>query len=148
MQAEPNKSYTDSSLYKYSLTPGAVQITDDSEMAMCLARALSQHEVSTQLPVDDIAAWYGKWLQSPPFDIGKEASTSTHIVVSHSSMDGSHVYIVDWLVGLVTHRFSLCWLLWLRGICLQCRCITMCHFSTTTACLLVRYVIRGNHTPY
>eukprot|EP00877_Chromochloris_zofingiensis_P007455 jgi/Chrzof1/2963/Cz12g06070.t1 len=49
---------------------GPGQITDDSEMAMCLARALSQHEVSTQLPVDDIAAWYGKWLQSPPFDIG------------------------------------------------------------------------------
>jgi hypothetical protein len=47
-----------------------LQITDDSEMALCLAQALVAHPASEQLPMNDIAFWYGKWIQSPPFDIG------------------------------------------------------------------------------
>eukprot|EP00775_Hariotina_reticulata_P002837 gene2837-3130_t len=49
---------------------GPGQVTDDSEMALCLMQALMHHPASTVAPLDDIAAMYIRWLNSPPFDIG------------------------------------------------------------------------------
>lgn len=46
------------------------QITDDSEMAMCLLQGLLESDASGPLPLDAIASWYICWLHSPPFDIG------------------------------------------------------------------------------
>jgi ADP-ribosylglycohydrolase len=48
-----------------------LQITDDSEMAMCLLQGLLESDASGPLPLDDIASWYIRWLHSPPFDIGE-----------------------------------------------------------------------------
>jgi ADP-ribosyl-[dinitrogen reductase] hydrolase len=52
------------------LAPG--QITDDSELAMCLLNALIEGNGS----IDTVAhcKWYGKWMNSPPFDIGTTTS--------------------------------------------------------------------------
>ncbi|DBA80145.1 TPA: hypothetical protein ACH3X2_007620 [Trebouxia sp. C0005] len=50
------------------LRVGPGQITDDSEMALCLAHALTGHEAS-QLQ-GAAAEMYVKWLNSKPFDIG------------------------------------------------------------------------------
>jgi len=50
----------------FGLAPG--QITDDSEMALCLAKGLVEGEGIVSL--DRIAKYYGKWLNSKPFDIG------------------------------------------------------------------------------
>ena len=48
------------------------QVTDDSELALCLAHGLagSNEPPSSTPPLDDIAKWYGEWINSPPFDIG------------------------------------------------------------------------------
>jgi hypothetical protein len=49
-----------------------LQVTDDSEMTLCMAQALVDTPASSRaVPLDMIAAWYGKWLHSPPFDIGE-----------------------------------------------------------------------------
>jgi ADP-ribosylglycohydrolase len=44
------------------------QITDDGEMALCLARALSE---SSSFLIENVAREYLKWYQSLPFDMGK-----------------------------------------------------------------------------
>lgn len=46
---------------------GPGQITDDSEMAMCLLQGLRD---SRTLDLDNIQAFLGQWFQSKPFDIG------------------------------------------------------------------------------
>lgn len=50
------------------------QITDDGELALCLARALAGSSV---FPIEKVACEYLNWLQSLPFDIG--ATTATGI---------------------------------------------------------------------
>lgn len=50
----------------FRVAPG--QITDDSEMMICLARALANRE--------DVPNWYRKWYASSPFDIGGTTSTA------------------------------------------------------------------------
>lgn len=47
------------------VAPG--QITDDGELALCLLQALAE---SREFSLDRIAAWYGRWINSSPFDIG------------------------------------------------------------------------------
>jgi hypothetical protein len=55
-----------------------LQVTDDSELALCLAQALagSSTPPSSTPPLDDIARWYGQWINSPPFDIGKKGTST------------------------------------------------------------------------
>ena len=43
------------------------QITDDSELALCLAEALGNYQ---DFNLEQIAQNYAKWIDSPPFDIG------------------------------------------------------------------------------
>ena len=50
----------------WNLAPG--QITDDSELAMCLMRGLV--EGKGKLNTGCIVKNYGKWFQAGPFDIG------------------------------------------------------------------------------
>lgn len=50
----------------FGVGPG--QITDDSELALCMMRALA--ESNGVLDLNNIAKWYGKWYTSAPFDIG------------------------------------------------------------------------------
>ena len=51
------------------------QITDDSELAMCLMQGLINSNIdSPELPTinqDKIAEQYSNWMKSPPFDIGR-----------------------------------------------------------------------------
>jgi len=47
---------------------GRGQVTNDSELAMCLAQGLA--DGSGVLNLNKIASWYGKWVESKPFDIG------------------------------------------------------------------------------
>jgi len=47
------------------------QITDDGEMAICLARALAEMpSTSVVLPSDSIAKNYVRWRKTPPVSIG------------------------------------------------------------------------------
>lgn len=48
------------------------QITDDGELALCLARALAG---SSSFPIEKVACEYLKWYQSLPFDIGNTTAT-------------------------------------------------------------------------
>lgn len=59
----------------WKLGPG--QVTDDSEMAMCLMHGLilGTKEVG-ELDINAIAFMYQQWLLSKPFDIGTTTSTS------------------------------------------------------------------------
>ena len=57
----------------WELGPG--QVTDDSELAMCLMWGLVEgNEESKEdeniMPTASIAKYYSKWMNSPPFDIG------------------------------------------------------------------------------
>jgi len=47
---------------------GKGQITDDSELMLCLGHGLS--ETKGQLNLNKIAEYYGKWVKSRPFDMG------------------------------------------------------------------------------
>lgn len=47
---------------------GAGQVTDDSELAMCMMRGLI--EARGVLNLDIIADYYGRWIKDRPFDIG------------------------------------------------------------------------------
>jgi len=47
---------------------GKGQITDDSELAMCLLHALA--EGKGQILNNKIAEYYAKWIKSGPYDIG------------------------------------------------------------------------------
>ncbi len=47
---------------------GRGQITDDGELTLCLLQALA--ECSSVLNMNKIASYYGKWVDSRPFDIG------------------------------------------------------------------------------
>ncbi len=50
----------------FKLKPG--QVTDDSELALCLAKGLAEgHGIFS---LDRIAKYYGYWINSPPFDLG------------------------------------------------------------------------------
>lgn len=53
------------------LAPG--QITDDGELTLCLAQALSE---STVFDLETIAQFYAKWIDSSPFDIGMTTRNS------------------------------------------------------------------------
>ncbi len=53
----------------WKLSPG--QITDDTELALCLARALC---LSPTFDREDIARSYAKWFKSEPFDMGLTTS--------------------------------------------------------------------------
>lgn len=50
----------------HGLNPG--QITDDSELALCLMHALTESATDT-FDLDVISDWYKKWANSKPFDI-------------------------------------------------------------------------------
>lgn len=52
------------------LAPG--QVTDDSELAMCLMQGLIAG--GGKLDLNEICSMYGKWMKSPPFDIGQTTS--------------------------------------------------------------------------
>ena len=64
----------------FNLGPG--QVTDDSEMSMCLMWALieankdKEEGQERELNTDIIAKWYMLWLESNPFDIANTTYTS------------------------------------------------------------------------
>ncbi|KAH7306406.1 hypothetical protein KP509_22G009900 [Ceratopteris richardii] len=70
-----------------ALRVGPGQITDDSELAISLSRALSFKDPRLGLPVDAIARSYAEWLQSNPFDVGGTCYTafSSYSSSSHST---------------------------------------------------------------
>ena len=58
----------------HGVAPG--QITDDSELAMCMLWGLvdgnkNSKETTPEVNLDSIAERYRQWIQSQPFDIGK-----------------------------------------------------------------------------
>ena len=55
----------------WRLAPG--QITDDSELAMCLLNSLTDQSAFDS---EIVAQHYFEWLKSPPFDISKSLSTA------------------------------------------------------------------------
>ena len=58
----------------WGVAPG--QITDDSELALCLARALAEGSPN---PLETTARWYRRWYDSPPFDIGGTTSNALSV---------------------------------------------------------------------
>lgn len=53
---------------------GPGQVTDDSELAMCLLNGL--YESESDLNLDNIAKYYKSWFCSNPFDIGRTTSNA------------------------------------------------------------------------
>ncbi|VEP18043.1 ADP-ribosylation/crystallin J1 [Hyella patelloides LEGE 07179] len=64
------------------VAPG--QITDDGELTLCLARALSECE---QFDLEIIARHYAEWVESRPFDMG---FTTSYSLGSYRDIDVSH----------------------------------------------------------
>ena len=44
------------------------QVTDDSELAMCLMHGLTETKEASTLDIDAVLRWYKKWAGSEPFD--------------------------------------------------------------------------------
>src|SRR6056297_3313744 len=59
-------------------------ITDDTEMALCIARSLVAHE---GFEPADIAARFVEWYESGPFDIGLMTSDALRTIRSGTSWD-------------------------------------------------------------
>ena len=59
-------------------------ITDDTEMALCIARSLVEHDT---FEPDDIAARFVDWKQSGPFDIGIMTSSALQRIQNGESWD-------------------------------------------------------------
>lgn len=59
-------------------------ITDDTEMALCIARSLAEH--GTFKP-EDIADRFVNWKRSGPFDIGRMTSNALHRIQKGESWD-------------------------------------------------------------
>ncbi|KAE8987826.1 hypothetical protein PR003_g23502 [Phytophthora rubi] len=55
---------------------GKGQITDDSELALSLARGLLGHRPSDGFPLEAVARRYAAWCDSEPFDIGNTCATA------------------------------------------------------------------------
>ncbi|RLN55547.1 hypothetical protein BBJ29_007602 [Phytophthora kernoviae] len=55
---------------------GKGQITDDSELALSLARGLSGHRPSDGFPLESVAHQYVAWCDSKPFDIGNTCAAA------------------------------------------------------------------------
>src|SRR5215831_8754523 len=62
----------------FHLAPG--QMTDDGELTLCLARALS---ASTSFSIERIAQSYARWIESRPFDIGNTTRSSLGCFLDH-----------------------------------------------------------------
>jgi ADP-ribosyl-[dinitrogen reductase] hydrolase len=53
---------------------GKGQVTDDGELTLCLLQGLADGKGVMNLNI--IATYYGKWINSPPFDIGRTTRNS------------------------------------------------------------------------
>lgn len=53
---------------------GPGQITDDTELALCLANTLVAAKSKYGMPIDNIKQSYWEWLQTNPFDVGVTCS--------------------------------------------------------------------------
>ena len=63
---------------------GAGQVTDDSEMAMCLVNALTDGDVKV-MSLNIIQIYFAMWYQSAPFDIGNTTKTALKVIDIHNS---------------------------------------------------------------
>lgn len=68
----------------HSVGPG--QVTDDSELALCLARGLRSGPPPT-FPAAAVADQYVSWTEGPPgpFDIGEWARLAFHLAHVHQT---------------------------------------------------------------
>jgi len=60
------------------------QITDDSEMELCLLQALVNCKNQPYFPIEEIAEEYIKWNKSKPFDMG---ATTRHALLNANNAD-------------------------------------------------------------
>lgn len=58
---------------------GRGQITDDSELALSLARGLADHDPALGFPSEAVAVKYTEWRKSKPFDIGATCSLAFRV---------------------------------------------------------------------
>jgi len=68
----------------FKLKPG--QVTDDSELALCLAKGLAEGEGIFSL--DRIAKYYGYWINSNPFDLGNTIRGALSALLNQSDTNG------------------------------------------------------------
>ena len=99
---------------------GPGQITDDSEMALCLLRGLEQG-APPSLPEEPIAEAYAAWYKSEPFDIGARRPhcyhTDARISVTEPGLPSGalmrHVVLQRWRLCCRQHMqdsvFSCSW---------------------------------------
>ena len=56
----------------FDLAPG--QVTDDSELAMCLMNGLVKIKEKDTMDIEKVCMFYRAWIESGPFDIGNNTS--------------------------------------------------------------------------
>jgi ADP-ribosyl-[dinitrogen reductase] hydrolase len=66
------------------MNPG--QVTDDSELAMCLMHGLTETKEASTLDIDAVLGWYKKWGGSKPFD-ATETVTGTLMLEDASTVE-------------------------------------------------------------
>lgn len=70
---------------------GCGQITDDSELALSLARGLAGHSPRDGFPLEAVAQQYALWNESKPFDIGITCSNAFSVLPDANKQYGAHM---------------------------------------------------------
>lgn len=78
----------------HGLAPG--QYTDDSEMAVCLARAMIRSGHNIHQLHDDVLRMYVAWTQTHPFDIGGTTKTPLLYMKANQPSDFANVQPESW----------------------------------------------------
>src|ERR1035438_1562161 len=73
----------------WNVAPG--QITDDGELTICLARALSE---SSEFDIEKIVTNYNRWVKSNPFDIGTTTRNSLGCVTGDNETGKSGYTVI------------------------------------------------------
>ncbi|KAG7399455.1 hypothetical protein PHYBOEH_008827 [Phytophthora boehmeriae] len=75
---------------------GKGQITDDSELALSLARGLLGHHPSAGFPFESVARRYAAWCSSKPFDIGNTCASAFGVT---PDTDGNYAAVMTQTAG-------------------------------------------------
>lgn len=70
---------------------GSGQITDDSELALSLARGLAGRSPRDGFPLEAVAQQYALWYESKPFDIGVTCSSAFSVLPDADKRVGAHM---------------------------------------------------------
>ena len=116
----------------HRVLPG--QVTDDGELTLSLAHALLEaNSVADNAPFNGfpasiVARWYGRWMQSDPFDAGNTCRTAMYRAVGATAADDATHKYADMCMQTALEHSSLSKA---NGSLMRCTPIAICYHRAT-----------------